>query len=105
MVLVSTLTLCGCQGIPSTQIGINPATRQFNVKSPKEIEAVNLDITLPDGSRFHADRLSSKNSPDVIASQAMANALQMEKANQMIDKATKLVESVGIKALTSGVGP
>lgn len=95
----------GCHGIPKTMISVNPQSGAFTINSPKEIDAEDLSISLPSGATFTAKKLQSHNSPDVIASQAVANALQMEKANKMIENATKLVETLGLKAVTQGLAP
>lgn len=94
------LLLSACQGIPRTEISMNPRTGAVTIYSPKEIDAEDLEVTTPSGVKFKAKLLKSHNSPDVIASQAAANALQLQKASELLEKASQLVEKLGVKGAT-----
>lgn len=99
------LLLAGCAGVPATKLGINPQTGVVNLDSPKEITITNLDITLSKGDHFILNGYSSKNSPDVIAAVAKANADMADKLLQLVDKLSKLAEQGALKAGTGGLAP
>lgn len=99
LVLLSLAALVsGCQGIPRTEITMNPRTGAVTIYSPKEVDAEDLEIFTPSGVRFKAKALKSHNSPDVISSQAASNALQLQRASELVEKLTILSEKIGLKA-------
>lgn len=99
------LLLVGCATVPSTKVAINPNTGVVILDSPKEITISNLTAHLPNGTEVLLSGYSSKNSPEVLATVAAANAAMADKLLQLTDKLIQLGKEGAIKAGSGGLAP
>lgn len=98
-------TLSGCATPPATKISFNPATKQFDLYSPKQVIAKSIKATLPDRTVVDIEGLDSENSAAVLTVLMQQNIAQGQQILQLTDKLNALIATGAAKAATGGVAP